>query len=309
MGFSTYDTETLLFYGLGTYLVLLASWSCTCLPFFAIDRFRLLDKHRIQKGSEGGPAPAAISPAVHAAARKMVLINWSWLLPATLAGAPVLRQLFPVNAPAPPLWQAPFLAYLWFILHDVSFYCYHRTLHEVPGLYRRFHKPHHILTAPFAWGSHAVHPVEMLLQSIGALAGPLIWSFAFGLPIKVVWAWVALIQVQGVWDHSGYDLPLDVFKVVPGFGGTTFHDDHHKHFTCNYAAAFSAIDYFMGTTREQRFGARERSGVKKDLLESKTRTSPPRPSLTTSQAGLCQPKSSGDATLHDTPKRRSSTPR
>lgn len=247
-----YDRETVMCYGLGTYVILLASWGATCLPFLAIDRWRLLEQYRIQTGPDGGPAPAATSPSVLSLARNMVLINWAWLLPATVCGAPLLKWLFPKKAEAPPTWQAPFLAYLWFLMHDVSFYCYHRTLHEVPSLYRRFHKPHHIFTAPFAWSSHAVHPVEMTLQSIGAMAGPLTWSYMFGLPIHVLWAWVALIQCQGVFDHCGYHLPWDPFRLVPGFGGALFHDDHHKFFTCNYAAVFSAIDIFMGTTRKQK---------------------------------------------------------
>jgi hypothetical protein len=74
----------------------------------------------------------------------------------------------------------PFLALkmsFCFVLDDVCFYCYHRLLHSSKfGLYERFHKPHHLFKAPFAWTSHAVHPVEMALQSVGTMAGPLLFS-------------------------------------------------------------------------------------------------------------------------------------
>ena len=59
------------------------------------------------------------------------------------------------------------------------------------------------------------------------MTGPLIWATAYGLSVHAWWGWLALVQVQGVMDHSGYDLPapLDVFKLLPGFGGTKFHDE------------------------------------------------------------------------------------
>ena len=36
--------------------------------------------------------------------------------------------------------------------------------------------------------------------------------------------------MQGVYDHAGFDLPVpwDIFAALPGFGGTSHHDDHHK---------------------------------------------------------------------------------
>jgi len=238
-----------LHYGLGTYAVLLGSWLAACAPFFLLDRLHLVERYRIQRTPDGKRVPAACDPRVKAEAKRLVLTNWTWLLPAVLAAAPVLKRLFPADA-APPAWQFVLpIALLWFVLHDCSFYCYHRTLHEVPWLYRRFHKPHHRLTAPFAWGSHAVHPVEMALQSLGAMSGPLLWSIVFGLPVHAWWLWLALIQIQGVMDHSGYALPLpfDVFAMLPGFGGTRFHDEHHQYFNGNYAAALSVIDDVMGT--------------------------------------------------------------
>jgi len=211
----------------------------------------------------GGPAPANVSPVLRRKAFEMVTFNWTWMLPTVSFAAPLLKHLFPAEgapAIASSSYQVPFVMGLWFVLHDISFYCYHRVLHEVPGLYARFHKPHHLFTAPFAWSSHALHPVEMALQSIGALSGPLLWSFTQGLSLRALWSWLALIQFQGVMDHTGYELPFpfDVFKYIPGCGGTAFHDDHHKLFTCNYAAVFSAIDHLMGTSRSCKEAAQEK---------------------------------------------------
>ena len=114
-----------------------------------------------------------------------------------------------------------------------------------PSLYRRFHKPHHAFTAPFAASSHALHPVEMMLQAVGAMAGPAL----FGFPLYMLWGYLALRQAQGVLDHIGYELPVDPCGWIPGVGGTTFHDDHHKYFLCNYASCFSFLDWLGGTMR------------------------------------------------------------
>jgi len=217
-----------------------------------MDDFNWGQAWRIQRNAKGEPVRAYVDPQIRRRAAKMVALNWTWLLPASLMGAPVLKHMFPADAPSPASWQAPFLGLLWFVLHDVCFYCYHRLLHEVPFLYKKVHKQHHIFTAPFAWSSTAVHPIEMLLQSVGGLIGPILHSMCFGLPIHVLWIWHSVIMVQGVFDHAGYDLPipLDIFAMLPGFGGTTFHDDHHRHFTCNYAAVFHTIDDVMGTSRK-----------------------------------------------------------
>ena len=101
---------------------------------------------------------------------------------------------------------------------------YHRWLHADRDRYIRFHKPHHIFTAPFCWTSHAVHPVEMLLQSVGAMVGPVF----LGMNLRTLWVWLAVRQWQGVLDHTGYELPIDPIGWIPGVGGTKFHDNHHK---------------------------------------------------------------------------------
>ena len=151
---------------------------------------------------------------------------------------------------------------------------YHRVLHAHRGLYRAFHAPHHEFTAPFGWASAAcrllrvrggrlirrgqashavgppallhsrcaprptapqVHPVELMLQSIGAMVGPLLFAFS----LSALWAWLALRQWQGVCDHAGYTF-------IPF---AQAHDDHHRvGGKGNFASTFKAIDRLMGTS-------------------------------------------------------------
>jgi methylsterol monooxygenase len=256
--------DTVLLYGVGTYCVLLGSWAASSAPFVALNHFGIAERYRMQPASGGG---SPVSSEIYKIALRMVSTNWILVFVAVTLGAPVIKWLFPADAPtavACTLTRSLGVIVLWFFLHDFSFYWYHRVLHEVPSLYRRFHKPHHIFTAPFGWMSHATHPVELTLQSVGGMAGPLIWSFAYGLNLKTWWAWLALIQVQGVMDHCGYEFPwpLDLFGCLPGLGGTAFHDDHHRLFTCNYAAVFSVIDHIFGTSRRCKEAAKAKKQEK-----------------------------------------------
>jgi len=243
-----------------TYGVLLASWVGCCLPFEIMDRFRLFAEYKIQD--------RPIDPRHREIAFRMAALNWTWLPFALLFASPLLAARFPeieLSAQSMP-WSIILLQFITcFIVDDLCFYFYHRALHEIKPLYIRFHKPHHIFTAPFVWTSHAVHPVEMLLQAVGTMLGPICWSFSsYGMPAKIYWAWLAIRQLQGVLDHTGYHFKLDPLTWIPGCGGTKFHDDHHKYFVCNYASAFSAIDHFFGTTME----AKQAAGLLK--ISSKT---------------------------------------
>ena len=240
-------------YGLPTYGVLIGSWLLACAPFFFLDRTGWAEKYRIQRTATGHPVRAATAPEIRAKALRLVVFNWVWIAVAVVAASPALAWLFPVDAPSPSLLQAPAVGALWFVMHDLSFYTYHRTLHSVPWLYKHVHSLHHAFSAPFAWSSHAVHPAELALESVGAMLGPLAWSAtAGGLSLHAWWVWLAFIQLQGVMDHCGYDLPCDPFGALPGWGGTRFHDEHHERFSGNYAAALSIIDDVMGTRLKER---------------------------------------------------------
>ena len=52
-------------------------------------------------------------------------------------------------------------------------------------------------------------------------------------------------------DHTGYDIPwveFPGFGFLPGiFGGTAFHDEHHRLFKGNYASCFSFLDEWFST--------------------------------------------------------------
>lgn len=251
-------TEYLIFYGIGTYMVLLLSWLVMCISFEVVDRTGIFEQWKLQ--------PSQVDSTLRWKAIKMSLTNFAWLPFALLFASPLISQRIRLNNIDDSMDLNTIISnvvkndihkgynngictisiqiLLSFILDDCCFYIYHRILHSHKFLYGHFHKQHHEFTMPFAWTSHAVHPVEMLLQSIGAMAGPVI----FAMELRVFWLWLALRQWQGILDHIGYELPFDILHYIPGIGGTKFHDDHHKYFTMNYASCFSIIDDIFGTS-------------------------------------------------------------
>jgi len=249
--------ERAMMYSAGTYLVLLSSWVVPCALFEVVDRSGHFEAYRIQPKTKQ-------TDVVRRKAFRMALTNWAWLPFALFFAHPLLQRAFPYEGDV-SWWRFFGMVIVSFLVDDICFYCYHRVLHEVPFLYLRFHKPHHVYTAPFAWTSHAVHPVEMLLQSVGAMIGPVF----FAMPLKYYWMWLAIRQLQGVLDHTGFDFPWEPLGLIPGVGGTKFHDDHHRYFKANYASCFSFIDYMFGTDIEAY--RRKRKKLEEEKAASRSR--------------------------------------
>jgi len=229
-------------YGLGTYAVILSSWFASCLPFEVLKHW--LADYRLQ------PLPDAEKQRrLWWEMLRMVVINFTWLPIATVLASPLLEASFPNISSNEKGWQwSVFRIVVCFVIDDICFYAYHRLFHNFQWLYVRFHRQHHQFVSPFAWSSHAIHPVEMMCQSVGAMLGPMLFAHSWGgMTLWQWWTWLVLRQLQGVLDHTGFDLPLDPLRMIPGVGGTKFHDDHHRYFNCNYASCFSAIDLLFGT--------------------------------------------------------------
>ena len=235
-----YNFQTIWLYGITTYLILLSSWLICCITFEFIEFVGIWAERRIQSPPKWSLKKKAI---------KMSITNWLWLPFVLALVSPFLEYRFPIKN-FELSCNLVFKMIFFFLLDDVWFYFYHRFLHLNPTLYKKYHKPHHAFTAPFCWTSHAVHPVEMMLQSFGTFLGPVF----FKMSLVELWLWFILRQTHGVLDHIGYELPwyLDLLSCLPGVGGTKFHDDHHKYFNVNFASCFSFIDDFMGTNSREK---------------------------------------------------------
>lgn len=129
-----------------------------------------------------------------------------------------------------------------FVLADFLAYWTHRALHFKP-LFQRIHHWHHryVATTPFV--TTAMHPVEFLMfQAVVFL--PL-----FFIPFHYVSIAAVLVYalVFNTIDHSGVRLT----SRIPWQGPSTFHDDHHAHFHCNFGQHMGLWDRLFGTLRRQ----------------------------------------------------------
>lgn len=142
-----------------------------------------------------------------------------------------------------PHWSS----YLWklilcLILEDAWHYWAHRALHH-KWLYKRFHKQHHSFTAPFAIQSEYAHPFETVFTGIGFFIPFALWCDH----LVFLWIWMAVRVAETTDVHSGYDIPLSPFYLLPGYAGARVHDFHHYNFEGNYAPTFVWWDYICGT--------------------------------------------------------------
>lgn len=142
-----------------------------------------------------------------------------------------------------PHWST----FLWkligcLILEDTWHYWAHRLLHH-DLLYKHFHKQHHSFTAPFAIQAEYAHPFETIFTGIGFFIPFALWCDH----LTFLWVWMAVRVAETTDVHSGYDIPISPFHLLPGYAGAKVHDFHHYNFVGNYAPTFVWWDYICKT--------------------------------------------------------------
>jgi sterol desaturase/sphingolipid hydroxylase (fatty acid hydroxylase superfamily) len=168
--------------------------------------------------------------------------------------------------PAPAEWWVIAAEYaLYFFGFDTWFYWLHRWMHKEP-VYTWVHKLHHFSTSPNLVTTTSVSPLESLIN--GGFV-PL-----FLAAVTVHEQTLALILptniVMGLYVHSGYEFFPRWWNrswATKWFITATFHDQHHKYFTCNFGGYTTIWDRICGTMRP-RFEADF------DKLKTRTRKAP-----------------------------------
>ena len=125
-----------------------------------------------------------------------------------------------------------------FLMQDYIFYYLHKIFHT-PVLYRTFHKHHHRYHCPTVWSATAIHPVEFVTFEL-ALASPM---FIIPLYSGSFIICVLYLYYYGMIDHSG--IMMDA--VWPWQPPSSYHDDHHKYFHCNYGFTTYIWDWLHDT--------------------------------------------------------------
>lgn len=148
----------------------------------------------------------------------------------------------------PATWWVIALEYaLYFAAFDTWFYWWHRAMHKEP-MYRLVHKIHHWSTSPNLATTLSVNPLESLINGgfvplFTAMFTVHSETFALIGPTNII---------MGLYVHSGYEFfPRWWNKswATKWFITATFHDQHHRYFTCNFGGYTTVWDRICGTIR------------------------------------------------------------
>jgi len=112
-------------------------------------------------------------------------------------------------------------------------------------VYKYVHKVHHEHTFPFALTTEYAHPVEQVVLGFGFVIGLVI----YGTHICFVWLWMAFRLLESCEVHSGYEFCFffNPFRLMPWYGGISFHDFHHENFVGNYSSFYCWWDEICDT--------------------------------------------------------------
>jgi sterol desaturase/sphingolipid hydroxylase (fatty acid hydroxylase superfamily) len=128
------------------------------------------------------------------------------------------------------------------VLFDAWFYWLHRLIHTRP-LYARIHRWHHMTATPVAWSNNS----DRLLDNLFLQSYWLVAHFLVPAAPAVLLAHKLYDQITGIVGHSGYEHGGIWCRPPSPLVGVTHHDQHHRHFRCNYATHFTWWDRLMGT--------------------------------------------------------------
>ena len=130
------------------------------------------------------------------------------------------------------------------LIYDAWYFWIHYLEHQIPFLWK-YHKMHHIYTAPNVIVALIAHPFETLISHTPVW---ILFTFVPHLNIGLMVLWIVVIILPQVIDHCGYQ-NMDKWL----FWKTTtvkYHDIHHSRFVYDYAILFQFWDRIMGTKYE-----------------------------------------------------------
>ncbi|XP_069467365.1 cholesterol 25-hydroxylase [Ambystoma mexicanum] len=215
-----------------------------CIPFMALDLVSTLvpalRKLKIQ------PQSSPSAEVLLCCLLQTIYNHVVFIFPVTLAHWYWRPVHLPLVAPGLSAMILDVVACL--LLFDFQYFVWHLVHHRVPWLYKTFHKFHHKHTSTFALSTHYSSAWETLSLGLFAGACPMVLRCH---PLTEMAFFVTNIWLS-VEDHSGYDLPWSVHRLVPfGLcGGAPHHDLHHLTFRSNYAPYFTHWDKLWGTFRD-----------------------------------------------------------
>ncbi|GJN05202.1 hypothetical protein PR202_ga22811 [Eleusine coracana subsp. coracana] len=245
------------------------------LPSLLFERFGLFAKYKIQKKSN---APSYQNRCV----LRLILYHVCVNLPVMIFSYPAFKFMGLRSSLPLPHWYSDSLSFtpiatkvpnvplffhyycsshlgvtvvvsqilFYFVLEDFIFYWGHRALHT-KWLYKHVHSVHHEYATPFGLTSEYAHPAEILFLGFATIVGPALT----GPHLFTLWLWMVLRVLETVEAHSGYHFPWSPSNFLPLYGGSDFHDYHHRVLytkSGNYASTFVYMDWLFGTDKDYR---------------------------------------------------------
>jgi len=144
-----------------------------------------------------------------------------------------------------PRWYQLGLAILGCSCVEDTWHFWIHWLGHHKKIYKYVHKVHHEHTFPFALTTEYAHPAEQIVLGFGFVIGLLMYS----THICHVWLWMAFRLLESCEVHSGYEFAVfpNPFRLMPWYGGVSFHDFHHENFMGNYSSFYSWWDDICDT--------------------------------------------------------------
>ncbi|KAI4331762.1 hypothetical protein L6164_016719 [Bauhinia variegata] len=184
------------------------------LPFIWIERAGWLSKYKIQAKIN--------SQAQEKCILSLVLYHVGVNLPLMIFSYPVFRYMGMQSSLPLPSWKIVLSQIIfYFILEDFVFYWGHRILHT-KWLYKHAHSFHHEYATPFGLTSEYAHPAGILFLGFATILRHIAVTIFPGAP------------------QTSYPL----------YGGSDFHDYHHRLLytkSGNYSSTFTYMDWIFGT--------------------------------------------------------------
>jgi len=179
--------------------------------------------------------------------------------PTSLLNAGAAAILLPLFVPPPDVtvqcWTQLVLQVVALeLVGDFGLYVGHRIQHEIPFLWKNYHKHHHKVLTPTPVTTLFIHPVDATLQ--GGL--PIMGAAVMVRPHPMAfWVYVWLRIAENVTNHSGLSgrlVEVLTFKMLPLRCSIAHHDSHHRFSNHsgsakNYGENFWIWDWMFGTLR------------------------------------------------------------
>lgn len=184
----------------GTTIVHFTTWFVSAFVFvFLGDRCGYFKSHQLPRPAHIVPRDDLLLSTIKTALVDQLITSpiAFWVLLTHVNPSAVASQ----SMPRPSL-LAMYLYYVGSMLFSGAyFYVAHRTLHEVPFLYRTIHKKHHQYIGTVAIAAEHAHPLEALFANSVSTVG---FALVVGVPLPVWFVWLASRLQETYETHSGY---------------------------------------------------------------------------------------------------------